>query len=139
MINGIIKLLQKYRSFILYLIFGVATTVINVVVYFKVAHVVNISPVFSTAIAWFFAVLFAYITNRIWVFESQVKGVWDIFIEATSFFGCRLGTGVLDVVVMYIFVEQFMFNDILIKILDNILVIILNYIASKWVIFRKRS
>lgn len=139
MSTDIVGLFKKYKSVFLYLIFGVATTVINVVVYFIFARMLHISPTASTCIAWVFAVLFAYITNRIWVFSSQAKTISGIAREIIYFFICRLATGILDVIIMYVFVERLMFYDILIKVLDNILVIVLNYIASKLVIFKKNN
>ena len=93
----------------------------------------------STIIAWVLSVLFAYLTNRKWVFHSQAHGAQEILKEITSFFGCRLATGVLDWACMLFFVDILKYNDVLIKILANVLVIVLNYVASKVVIFKKRS
>ena len=91
----------------------------------------------GTIIAWVAAVLFAYLTNRKWVFHSEVKGTKGILKEISAFFGCRLATGVVDWLMMFLFVDCWHFNDVLIKIIANVVVIILNYIASKWLIFRK--
>lgn len=91
----------------------------------------------GTVIAWIASVLFAYVTNRKWVFHSEANGINEISKEICSLFMCRLVTGVVDWACMWIFVEILNFNDVLIKILANILVIVLNYVASKIFIFRK--
>ena len=93
----------------------------------------------STVIAWILAVLFAYITNRKWVFHSSAATAAEIRKEILSFFVCRLATGALDWACMFIFVDLLGFYDVAMKVLANILVIILNYAASKLVIFRRKD
>ena len=88
--------------------------------------------------AWICSVLFAYITNRKWVFHSEAMGSAAILKEMISFFACRLLTGVVDWLCMLIFVDLLYWNDMVIKIGANVLVIILNYVASKLVIFKKQ-
>ena len=117
------QLFEKYRDVIPYLFFGACTTLINVVVYWLAAHAVGLSVMVSTVLAWIVAVLFAYFTNRRWVF----------------FFACGLFTGLVDWACMYVFVDLLHFNDLVIKILANVVVIILNYIGSKFFVFSKRK
>ena len=133
------KLTEKYKDVIPYLFFGVCTTSVNIVSYWFFAHILNIIVMVSTVLAWILAVLFAYITNRIWVFKSQAKAALEILKEAISFFGCRIATGVLDWLCMFIFAETLHWNDVIIKTLANILVIVLNYFASKLLIFKKKD
>ena len=90
----------------------------------------------STVIAWILAVLFAYLTNRKWVFHSEADNSKAVLKEIGLFFAARLGTGVIDWASMFIFVDLMSFNDVVIKTLANIVVIILNYIASKFLIFK---
>ena len=132
------KIIQKYKDVIPYLFFGVCTTLVNVVVYWVCAHPFNFNIMVSTIIAWVLAVLFAYITNRKWVFHSEAKTRKEVIKEIVSFFGCRLATGVVDWACMFIFVKILGWNDVVIKFAANVLVIILNYIASKLLIFRKK-
>ncbi len=132
-------LIKKYKSLILYGIFGVATTLVNIISYAIGSKLFGLSVITNTCIAWLVAVIFAYITNRIWVFESKTKKSKEIVREIFSFFSCRILTGILDIVIMYIFVDRLKFNDILIKTLSNVIVIIINYIASKFIIFNKES
>lgn len=129
-------MLIKYRSFILYAFFGVCTTLVNIIVYYICSYVLNLSTIISTAISWFLAVLFAYVTNREWVFESHVSNTKEVTKEITSFFSCRLLTGLLDTGIMYICVDILNWNDMIIKMISNILVIVLNYVASKLIIFK---
>lgn len=91
----------------------------------------------ANATALIISILFAYITNKIFVFGSKTDSVKEIFREFFSFLACRLGTGALDMAFMYVFVDILGFYDILMKILSNVIVIILNYIFSKLIIFAK--
>ena len=93
----------------------------------------------STVIAWVLAVLFAYVTNRKWVFHSKAVTRQEIVREGISFYLCRLGTGVLDWLGMYVMVDVLHWNDLIVKIAVNIIVIILNYVASKLIVFRKKA
>lgn len=132
-------LLIKYKSVIMYIIFGILTTVVNIVIYYICAHIINMNTMVSTGTAWVISVLFAYITNRKYVFESNNVGMEAILKEIISFFSCRLATGILDMAIMYIFVDILHFADLPIKVFSNIIVIVLNYIASKLIIFRKET
>lgn len=131
------ELFIKYKAIILYLFFGGCTTLINIVTYYISAHLLNFSTAISTFLAWFFAVVVAYITNKIWVFECKSWKREVLVKEVTSFFACRIATGLLDMAFMLIFVDILLCNDLIIKIVSNIVVIILNYVASKLVIFKK--
>ena len=131
------NLYEKYKDVIQYLFFGVCTTLVNVVVYWLGAHCFRMGVMPSTIMAWTLAVLFAYITNRKWVFHSEADTKNAIIREISSFFACRLATGVVDWLCMYVFVNLLGCNDVIIKVAANVLVIILNYVASKLIIFRK--
>lgn len=131
-------LYEKYKDIIPYAFFGVCTTVVNILSYAIFARWLGWDVMPSTIVAWVLAVLFAYLTNRKWVFKSTAKGTNEIVREICSFFACRIATGVLDWAMMYIFVERLAFNDVFIKTLANVAVIILNYVASKFVIFKKK-
>ena len=131
-------LLLKYKDIVLYLFFGVCTTLVNVIAYWICAYPLDINTMTSTIIAWVLAVLFAYITNRNWVFQSEAHTSKDILKEIISFFGCRFATGIVDWVCMFIFVQLFCLNDIFVKVATNVLVVVLNYVASKIIIFRKK-
>ena len=131
------KLYEQYKDVIPYLFFGVCTTLVNVVVYWACAHLLGTGVMPATIAAWVLAVLFAYVTNRKWVFHSTAFGREEITKEIISFFSCRLGTGVVDWLMMLVLVSWLHLPDLPIKILANIIVIILNYVLSKFVIFRQ--
>ncbi len=133
------KLYEKYQDKILYLVFGALTTAVNTGVFWLCAHPLGMDALPSTMIAWLVAVIFAYITNRNWVFHSEASTRSEFIREFVSFFLCRLGTGVLDWVLMYVLVDRLHLNDLVVKISVNILVIVLNYVASKLLIFRKKN
>ena len=131
------NLYNKYKDVIPYLFFGVCTTLINVIAYWLMAHPFNIGTMLSTLVAWFIAVVFAYVTNRKWVFCSKANSRKEKLEEFGSFFACRIGTGIIDWIIMFLFVDIIGFNDVIIKFFANVIVIVLNYIASKFIIFNR--
>lgn len=131
------RLITKYKSIIAYLIFGVLTTLINWGCYFLFYSIVHIPNVPSTIIAWILAVAFAFITNKIWVFDSKSFDEKVLLHEIWTFIAARLITGILDVVIMYFAVDVFVMNSTVWKLISNIIVIILNYIFSKLIVFKK--
>ncbi|MBQ6518004.1 MAG: GtrA family protein [Anaerolineaceae bacterium] len=135
----IIKLFKKYKSFIMYAVFGVLTTIVNMGAYFLCYNLLKIPNVPSTIIAWVLAVAFAFITNKLWVFDSPSFDAQTLKHEIPTFFGARVATGILDVAIMYLAVDLAHMNPTVWKLISNILVIIINYIASKLVIFRKKQ
>lgn len=137
MIEKIKELSVRYKGLLLYGIFGVLTTVINIVVYAAANDYFGISNVMSNVIAWVASVIFAYITNKIWVFESKSMVVKVLLFEIITFFGCRLATGLLDLAIMYVSVDKLGLPNMGMKCLSNVIVIVANYVASKLVIFKK--
>ena len=129
------NLFNKYREIIMYLIFGVLTTAVNIIIYFLCAVQLDLNTAVSTIIAWITAVLFAYITNKFYVFQSN----GNLIREIISFFGMRLLSGILDLGIMIIFVDILSYNEMIMKVIANIFVIVFNYVASKFFIFRKNK
>ncbi len=134
--NSIPELLKRYKDIIMYGIFGLMTTAVNVGVYYLCFNILSLSNVVSTVSAWFMSVLFAFVTNKIWVFESRSFKAGVLIREMLSFFSCRLLTGALDLLIMYAAVDYMGWNALLWKVISNIIVIVLNYIAGKVLIFR---
>lgn len=132
------KVLKRYKSFIMYGVFGVLTTIVNLVAYNLCYYKVELNNTLSNIIAWIFAVAFAYITNKIWVFESKSWNMSVLRREITAFISCRLATGIMDLIIMYVCVDVLGWHAMLMKLASNVLVIILNYIFSKLIIFKKR-
>ena len=130
----------KYKEIINYLVFGGLATVVNFVTYLIVARLIGIDKVLSSGISWFFSVLFAYITNKLFVFESKTDGIKAVLIEMGSFFLARIVSGILcDVGTFAIMVKVFNINDLFAKVVTQIMVVIVNYVFSKLIIFRKKN
>ena len=133
----------KYKEQILYLAFGVIVTLVNWIVYAVFVTVVDIGITLSNAIAWLSAVITAYITNRIFVFKSGAKGKTEIFREAVAFLLSRISTGVFEIVgpsiLFFIGLDHMLFgiDGFYAKLIVSIIVVILNYILSKKLVFKK--
>ncbi len=121
------------KEIVSYIFFGILTTAINFVSYFIFKDCVGINYLISNIIAWFLSVLFAYITNRIWVFESKD---YNILKEILLFYGGRIFSGAIDTALMYIFIDILTTGDFFAKIVVQIIVIILNYVFSKFIVFK---
>ena len=132
------ELLKKYRSLILYVVFGAGTTLVNIVVYGAATRFLRMDEMAANLLAWLLSVLFAYCTNRTWVFESKASGFSALMKEAGSFFAARVATGLMDQGIMFLCVKVLALPDLPVKIASNVIVIILNYVLSKWVVFRKK-
>ena len=128
---------SKYKGIILYGIFGILSTIIDLAAYYVCYNFIKIPNVQSVIIAWGTAVLFAFITNKIYVFESKSFAPKIFLREIFAFTSCRIGTGILEVVIMYLAVDVLNLNSTRWKFISNVIVIILNYIASKILIFKK--
>ena len=134
----IIQLVKKYWSIVSYVFFGAVTNVVNLVVYYICYHMAGLNSDLSTVIAWVLAVLTAFLTNKPFVFGSHDWSMKVLLPEAGSFFGCRLGSGLVELLLMHITVEMLGWPGMLMKLLVNVIVMILNYVASKLLVFRKK-
>lgn len=121
------------RELFLYVVFGTFTFFVNLITYFLFESVLGINYLISNVLAWFFSVLFAYVTNRIWVFESKSP---DILKEMALFFGGRIFSGVVDTALMYLFIDVLVIGDVISKIVVQVIVIVLNYVFSKLIVFK---
>ena len=130
---------MKYKSLVMYAVFGGLTTLVNIAAYYLCFNIIGISNIPSVIIAWILAVSFAFITNKLWVFDSRSFSKEVLKHEIPTFFGARIATGLLDVGIMYLAVDVLHWNSIVWKLISNILVIVINYIASKLLIFRHLS
>ena len=131
----------KYKEIINYLIFGILTTFISLITYYLlIITILNpnnpIELQISNIISWIFSVTFAYITNKKYVFNSNEKKIKK---EILKFYTSRLSTLFIDIILMFIFVTILKLNDKIIKIIVSIIIIILNYILSKLIVFKKRT
>ena len=130
------SLLAKYKELILYGLWGAATTVVNFGVYFLCTRIWSIHLVASNMLAWVAAVLFAFWSNKCFVFESKSWAPQVALPEFFKFTGARFFSGLLETWLLWLCVEQLHFHDGVTKVLVSILVVLLNYIFSKLFIFR---
>lgn len=130
---------QNHKQIILYLFFGICTTAINTVCYGVLYELLHVDNIPSTILAWLAAVVFAFITNKVYVFESKRTTASERLREFVSFFGCRIMTGMLDVVIMVVAVDYMKWNSLIWKLISNIIVTIINYVASKFLVFKNGS
>ena len=141
MIENGIKLYQKHKEIIQYLIFGVLTTVVSLAIYYSLVYTIlnpenALELQIANIISWVGSVLFAYFTNRKYVFHSESK---KRGVEFLSFVGARIATLFMDMLIMYIGVTILKGNDKLLKMISQIIVIVANYILSKLLVFKKTS
>ncbi len=133
----------KYKEQILYLAFGVIVTLVNWIVYALLVAVADIGITISNAVAWIAAVITAFITNKLFVFESTKNDKVSILKEASAFLMARISTGVFEVVapsLLFLIGLDGMFFGIdgfYAKLIVSIIVVILNYILSKKFVFKK--
>lgn len=135
----ILQLIHKYEDVLSYLFFGGLTTVVNYLVYLPCHNLLGISASVSNAIAWVFAVAFAFVTNKPFVFKSHDWSKAVVLPELGKFVGCRIGSGVLETVILFVTVDILRFDGNILKLITSILVIILNYFGSKLLVFTKKS
>ena len=129
------ELFVKYKEIILYLIFGVLTTLINIVIFFLFSDIFKINYLFSNVVAWIISVTFAFITNKLYVFE--VKNNENTIKEAVSFVTFRLVSLAIDMLLMFIMIDIMKVNKMISKVIVNALVVIINYVTSKLFTFKK--
>ena len=131
---------SRIRHLIFYLFFGICTTMVNILSYGLFSRVGNWGTVPATAAAWVLAVLFAFVTNKLFVFGSfdlHPKKVWSEFVP---FVACRAATGIFTMVAMIAMVDGMgIKQDFICKIVVSAISLVLNYIFSKWFIFKKKE
>ena len=130
-------LYEKYRETVIYLVFGVLTTVVNYAVYIPLFNFVHLPASVCNGVAWVAAVAFAYVTNKLFVFESKS---WNsgVLGELLRFVGSRVTSGVIETVSLLVTVDILGWNGNIMKLITSILVVILNYFGSKLLVFTKK-
>ena len=137
------KLYLNHKEIANYLIFGVAATIVNWLAYSILVKGLSVDETVGNAIAVVVAVLFAFVTNKIWVFESKQTGIGSIIREAFAFFGSRAVTAAIEIIGVPVLqkmgLNQSLFGvkGMWAKIAISVIIIILNYIFSKFIVFRK--
>lgn len=129
---------KKYKEALLYLFFGVLTTLINIVVFYLFTEIITLDELVANVIAWIIAVLFAYVTNRIWVFSSHCATKAAFLKEILSFYGGRIFTLLVEEGILLVFIKLLSLNALAVKIVAQVVIIVLNYVISKLFVFKKK-
>ena len=132
------EFIKKHKSLLAYLVIGGLTTLVNWCAYFPLRYVTDLSAAVSSGIAWFVAVLFAFPTNKIFVYESNQWSVRSTTMEFVSFVSCRLFSGLLEAGILYVVDDLLHMNGVVWKILASVIVVILNYLSGKLLVFRRK-
>lgn len=135
------KYYDKYEEIIKYLFFGVLTTLVNFSIYFLLAHILGSDGILGAIInliAIAISIMFAYVTNRKFVFKSKASGRKAIMKEMFSFVSCRIASSVIDELIYIIGCTVLGISDLIVKLFSQVVITILNYIFSKLIIFKKK-
>ena len=139
MFQKIRALIEKHYDVLAYLFFGVLTTAVNYLVYLPCYNLLHLSAAVSNVIAWVVAVAFAYVTNKPFVFRSHDWSAATVLPELGKFVGSRIASGGLETLIIFVTVDCLMLNGNVMKLVTSVLVVVLNYFASKLLVFRKKK
>lgn len=138
MLDEIKALIKKHREILIYLIFGVLTTLVNYIVYLPCYNFLHLSATLSNILAWIVSVAFAFVTNKPFVFGSHDWSAEVLLPEAGKFVGTRLGSGALETVSLFLLVDTLQLNGNVMKLVVSVAVVVVNYVGSKLLVFRKK-
>lgn len=141
--NNIINLYKKYQEIINYLIVGVLTTVVSIVTYFLFSLVLdienNILFILANVLSWICAVIFAYVTNKKFVFNTTTSNKKEEIKVFSMFVSSRITTLLIELAFMFVTVKIILINDKIAKVIAQFIVIVLNYVLSKLFVFKKKN
>lgn len=137
MIEKIRNLIIKYWDILIYLVFGVLSTVVNYVVYIPAHYILGFSAAASNMIAWVVAVAFAFLTNKPFVFKSHDWSMKTLIPELSKFVGCRIASGVGETLILLVTVDLLGWSGAVWKLITSVLVVVANYFGSKFLVFKK--
>lgn len=132
------SLLREHREIVSYVFWGGMTTVVNYTAYFLLTRQLDVYYAYANAISWAVSVLFAYFANKLFVFRSREWG-WKALRELWQMAAARIFSGLLEQGILMLFVEALHFPDGPVKIASNVVVVIVNYVLSKWIIFKPKQ
>ena len=139
MIEKIKALCVKHREVLLYLIFGGLTTVVSMLTFWLANSPLGIHELIANIISWICAVTFAYFTNARWVFDAKPESGRELLRQAVSFYVGRLATLGVEEAIIAVFATWLDFNSFWVKLAAQVVVVILNYVISKLLVFRKKA
>ncbi len=133
------QILQKHQTIAAYLFFGICTTAINFAVYLICHNMFFMSATMSNVLAWFISVLFAFMTNKLFVFNNHDWQFRTIMTEFFKFLYCRIGSGLFETLTLWGTVDRMQYNGNAMKIIVGVFVVIMNYISSKMLVFKNNG
>lgn len=133
-----VRFFQKHREALLYLFFGGLTTLISVASFALLYHAMGINELLANVLSWIAAVLFAFFTNRAWVFSAADTDTAGLLRQMAAFFGGRAATLAVEELLLLAFVTWLRLPALAVKVVAQLVVILLNYVISKWFVFRKK-
>ena len=128
---------KKYKEIVLYLFFGVLTMAVSIISYARCNMVIKMDALVANIISWILAVLFAFYTNRIWVFSVKTNSKKDLIVQMISFCSGRIVTLIIEETILFVFIKCLHYDSMGVKIMAQIVVVVLNYIISKLWVFHK--
>ncbi len=130
---------EKHKEILLYLFFGLCAFIISTGSFSILNVIFGVNELIANVISWILAVLFAFFTNRSWVFRSRTNTAGAFGKQLASFIGARIVTLIIEEAIIFIFITRMGLNSVVVKVVAQIVVIVLNYVFSKWFVFRKRD
>ena len=137
--NRMCSFLKKRKDLLMYLLFGGLTTVVSFALYFSLYHCVQLPAAWSNVISWIGAVLFAFLTNKPFVFHSCDWSAAVTIPELSKFVGSRIFSGLIETLFLALTVDFLQFHNLAMKLTASVIVVILNYVASKVIVFRNKE
>lgn len=126
---------KKNKEVVLYLFFGGLAFVVSIATYVFFDVILSMNELIANVLSWIITVSFAYVTNKIWVFDAPIHTTQEFFKQIVSFFGGRIATLIIEELILLVFVTVLAFPSVLVKIVTQVIVIVLNYVISKFFVF----
>lgn len=130
---------NRYRQQLLYILFGLLTTAVSILVYALLVELFALDELIANVISWLVAVMFAFVTNRIWVFRADKDKSKSFVRQMLAFYSGRVATLLIEEIILWIFIKQLAFNGFAVKCAAQIAVIVLNYVISKLFVFKQNN
>ncbi|MBD5137032.1 MAG: GtrA family protein [Lachnospiraceae bacterium] len=127
---------RKNKEMLLYLFFGFLSFMMSISTYALFNKVFNINELLANIFSWIITVMFAFFTNRIWVFDSPTKSMAEFVKQMSSFYWGRIVTLVIEEIILFVFITLLGMGSMLIKVIAQVVVIVLNYVISKLFVFK---
>lgn len=128
---------KKHKEVLLYLFFGGLAFIVSIVSFYLLIKYTAMNELVANIISWIITVTFAYITNRIWVFDAATNDGKELLAQIWKFYSGRIVTLVIEELILLVFITWLGMNNMVVKIFAQVVVIVLNYVISKLFVFKK--